>query len=194
MAKPPEAKLKPINLGPIERATDRPWTQWLEFMESIGARDLNHTQIAQKVLAELETFDPPLDNPAWWSQGITVAYEQHSGRRLPGQQADGTFQMSVSKTTKLDLQEAMDRWVEFAASDPEVVAMTASEPRVSGTDKRKTWRAKASNVGNLMFTSELRPTGKTAVLAQQMKLPSQEENEQAKVFWAAVMERFVEAD
>ena len=101
---------KAISLEPIERTTKRPWPEWLAFMDRIGAEHLDHTQIAQHVHEELERMAPGLDNPGWWAQGITVAYEQHSGRRLPGQQADGTFQMSVSKTTGLGVKEAMDRW------------------------------------------------------------------------------------
>ena len=184
-------RLRPTNIEPIEKATNRTWTQWMAYMESIGAKDLNHTQIAQRVVTELEGLEPAVDNPAWWAQGITVAYEQQSGRRLPGQLADGTFQMSVSKTVGLGMREAMDRWVSFAASDPDVAELVASEPRTSGTDKRLTWRAKASDGSALMFTSELRPNGKTAVIAQQLKLPTQELNETAKEFWAGTMQRFV---
>lgn len=184
-------QLKPMNIEPIEKATNRGWSEWMAFMESIGARDLNHTEIAQHVVKELEGMKPVVENPGWWAQGITVAYEQQSGRRLPGQQADGTFQMSVSKTVDLGMREAMEKWQDFAASDREVTKLLGSEPRTSGTEKRLTWRGKATDGSALMFTSEPRPNGKTAVIAQQMKLPTQERNEAAKEFWAEVMERFV---
>lgn len=160
-------------------------------MDAIGASDLDHAQIARHVTKELESLEPKIENPGWWAQGITVAYEQQSGRRVPGQQADGTFQMSTSKTVELGMQEAMEAWVRFAASDPDVAALVASEPRTSGTEKRTTWRAKATDGSALTFTSEPRPKGRTAVIAQQSKLPTQERNEAAKTFWAAVMERFV---
>lgn len=186
-------KLKATNIEPIERTTNRPWADWMAFMDSIGAKDLNHTQIAQRVNEELEGFEPPIDNPGWWAQGITVAYEQQSGRRLPGQQADGTFQMSVSKTTDLAVQEALDSWAQFASRDAEVAKLMASEPKIGGSEKRKTWRAKATDGSSLMFTSETRPNGKTAVIAQQMKLPSQEKNEAAKEFWGKVIGRFIES-
>ena len=186
-------QLKPTKVETIEKATNRRWSQWMAYMESIGAKDLNHTQIAQRVVTELEGLEPGVDNPAWWAQGITVAYEQQSGRRQPGQQADGTFQMSVSKTVDLGMQEAMDSWISFAASDAEVAEMVASEPRTSGSDNRKTWRAKATDGSALMFTSEPRPNGKTAVIAQQLKLPTRELNEAAKGFWTGVMKRFTGA-
>lgn len=186
--------LKGISIEPIERTTKRSLAQWVEFMDRIGAAELDHAQIAHKVNEELERMEPGIDNPGWWAQGITVAYEQHSGRRLPGQQADGTFQMSVSRTTSLGIKEALDRWVAFAAADAKIGKVVATPPKTSGTDKRLTWRAKAVGGSLLMFTSEVRPNGKTALIAQQSKLPSHEANLAAKKFWAAVLERFVEED
>ena len=58
------------------------------------------------MLAEL---DGRVDNPAWWAQSVTVAYEQDSGRRFPGQRPKGTFQTSVSKSTQLGMAELMDK-------------------------------------------------------------------------------------
>lgn len=181
-----------VSIEPIERTTRRSWTEWMEFMDRIGAADLDHALIAQKVNEELARMRPPIDNPGWWAQGITVAYEQRSGRRLPGQQPDGTFQMSVSRTSNTDMQEALEKWVAFAAADPEVSKAIATQPKTSGTDKRHTWRSKAVDGSSLMFTSEVRPSGKTALIMQQLKLPSHEANMAAKEFWAGVLDRFVE--
>ena len=102
--------------------------------------------------------------------------------------------MSVSRTTSLGIKEALDRWVAFAAADAKIGKVVATPPKTSGTDKRLTWRAKAVGGSLLMFTSEVRPNGKTALIAQQSMLPSHEANLAAKKFWAAVLERFVEED
>ncbi|MFC5929611.1 hypothetical protein D6T64_17420 [Cryobacterium melibiosiphilum] len=45
---------------------------------------------------------------AWWCQGITVGYEQARGLRRPGQRADGTFEVSASKTFALEQTQALD--------------------------------------------------------------------------------------
>lgn len=100
--------------------------------------------------------------------------------------------MSVSKTTSLGIKEALDRWVAFAAADAKVGKVVATQSKTSGTDKRHTWRARAVDGSSLMFTSEVKPNGKTALIAQQSKLPSLEANLAAKESWAAVLERFVE--
>lgn len=180
--------LKSIAIEPIERATNRSWAEWLAFLARIGAGDLDHRQIAKLVEVELGSS---VDNPAWWAQGITVAYEQHSGRRLPGQQADGTFQVSVSRTTERGVDEAFAAWQAFAAVDPTVQEVVTGAARVGGSAKRLTWRASASRGSAVMFTSELRPNGKTAVLINESRLTSPEESVAAKERWAAVLARFV---
>lgn len=117
----------------IERATNRSWDDWLAFMERIDAKNLDHHAIATQLLIEL---DGMVDNIGWWAQATAVAYEHFIGRRIPGQQPDGTFRMSVSKSTSLSMPDLMDAWAGFATHDPDPLALISAAPRVSGTDKR----------------------------------------------------------
>jgi hypothetical protein len=55
-----------------------------------------HTRL--KVYRELEGT---IEQLGWWTQAVTMAYEQYIGRPVPGQRPDGTFQKSVSKSTSL---------------------------------------------------------------------------------------------
>ncbi|AGZ41725.1 hypothetical protein [Actinoplanes friuliensis] len=175
-------------IKPVERATDRTWDEWLTFMDGIDARNLDHQAIALKVYEELQGKVDPL---GWWTQAVTVAYEQHIGRRIPGQRPDGTFQTSVSKATKLGMQDLMDRWVTFAATDPDVQKVIATDPRVSGTDRRITWRVKAADDSFITITSEPKPTGTATIVAGQQGLQTPELNLEAKQFWAATLTRFL---
>jgi hypothetical protein len=158
-------------------------------MDGIDARNLDHHAIATHVLGEL---DGVIESPAWWAQSVTVAYEQHIGRRLPGQQPDGTFQTSVSKSTSLSMAALMDKWVEFAAQDDEVRALSADEVRVSGTDKRITWRTKAPDGSAIRITSEPRPNGTASIIALQMGLDTHERNLEAKAQWTSILQRFLQ--
>jgi hypothetical protein len=92
-------------IKPVERATNRSWDAWLQFMDAIDARNLDHQQIALKVYEELDGTIEPL---GWWTQAVTVAYEQYIGRRIPGQRPDGTFQTTVSRSTTLGMEELME--------------------------------------------------------------------------------------
>lgn len=172
-----------------ERATNRTWDEWLQFMDSIDAKNLSHHEIATKVL---ETLDGKVDSPAWWAQSVTVAYEQQIGRRIPGQRPDGTFQTSVSKSTRLAMQELMDKWVNFAANDEAVLALIAGTPRVSGTDRRITWRTKAHDGSDIRITSEPRKDGTASIIAVQMGLQTEELNNEAKANWSAILQRFLD--
>ena len=173
--------------GAVERATGRPWEQWLAFMDAIGAGDLGHQQIAVQVEQELAGA---VEHPAWWAQSVTVAYEQHIGRRLPGQRADGTFATSVSRATTLGMGELLEAWTRFAAQDEAVRSIVVGHPRTSGTDRRATWRAKAADGSSVVVTSE--PRGATASLvATHSGLATPEANDEARQRWASVVERFV---
>ncbi len=173
----------------VERATNRTWNAWLQFMDGIGAKNLSHHEIATKVLEEL---DGKVDNLGWWAQAVSVAYEQYVGRRIPGQRPDGTFQTSVSKSTKLGTKALMDKWRNFAAGDKDVLAVIAGEVRVSGTDKRITWRTKARDGSDIRVTSEPKKDGTASIIAVQMGLQTEERNNEAKSKWSAILERFLE--
>ena len=174
----------------VERATNRTWDEWLQFMNGIGAKNLSHHEIATKVLEEL---DGKVDNLGWWAQSVTVAYEQYTGHRIPGQRPDGTFQTSVSKVTKLGMQALMDKWVDFAAGDQDVLDVIAGDVRVSGTDKRITWRTKAHDGSDIRITSEPKKDGTASIIATQMGLQTNELNLEAKSNWSSIFQRFLES-
>jgi hypothetical protein len=176
-------------IKPIERATKRTWEEWLQFMDGIGAQKLDHHQIATRVL---EALDGKIDNPAWWAQAVTVAYEQDSGRRIPGQRPDGTFQTSASKSTTLGMEELMEKWAAFATDDQEVRELISGEVRVSGTEKRITWRARAKDGSAVVVISEPKARGTASIVAQQMGLQTHELNLEAKATWQGILGRFLE--
>ncbi len=175
-------------IKPVERATRRTWDEWLRFMEAIDATSLDHQQIALKVYEELEGTVEPL---GWWTQAVTVAYEQYIGRRIPGQRPDGTFQTSVSRATPLGMAELMQQWTDFAARDASVQGLVAGDVRVSGTDRRITWRTKARDGSSVVVTSEPKKNGTASVVATQLGLATPEANDEARQLWADVVERFL---
>ena len=177
-------------IKPVERATRRTWDEWLRFLDGIGAEALDHRTIAAKVCAEL---DGTIDQPGWWAQAVTVAYEQHIGRRLPGQRSDGTFQLSVSRSTTFGVAELMDRWVAFAAGDAAVQQLVvAGGARVSSTERRATWRTKAQDGSSVIVTGEPKKDGTASLVATQAGLRTAGLNEAARETWASVVARFLE--
>lgn len=174
-------------IKPIEKTTKRSWDEWLKFMDKIGAKDLTHKEIAVKVYYELEN---KIENWGWWTQSITTAYEQYIGRRIPGQRPDGTFQTSVSKSTKFDMKELMSKWKEFAATDKEILKLIKDPPKVGGTENRLSWRAKAKDGTTINILSEPKSNGTAALVVQHIGLESVELNDKAKKMWVTILERF----
>jgi len=93
---------KGVNIATIEKNTGKTWDEWLEFLEGIDAKNLTHKEIAQRI--------HDAGTPGWWTQAVTVAYEQHIGRRAPGQDNDGTFTITASKTLDGTMDEALATW------------------------------------------------------------------------------------
>ncbi|MBB3083094.1 hypothetical protein [Geodermatophilus sabuli] len=176
-------------IGPVERATGRTWADWMRFMDGIGARDLDHKAIALRVYEELEGT---VEQPGWWAQSVTVAYEQHIGRRIPGQRSDGTFQTSVSRSTSFGMQELMDRWQEFATGDEAVQGIVDGDLRVSGTERRITWRTKAADGSSVVVTSEPKKNGTASLVVTQVGLQTLESNDEARERWASIVSRFLD--
>ena len=172
----------------IERATGRTWPEWLAWFDSIHARDLDHHTIATHLLTEL---DGMVDNLGWWAQATAVAFEHHIGRRIPGQQPDGTFRLSVSKSTRLGMPELMTRWSEFAARDAIVLSLLAAAPRVSGTDQRITWRVKGVQETAITVISEPKSSGTASLVVQHGGLASPEASSEMRASWVAAVDRFL---
>jgi hypothetical protein len=76
----------------VHEATGRHWDDWFEWLHEHGADDLEHPAIVDllDVAGELPS--------SWWRQTVTTSFEQHIGRRVDGQVADGTFEVGVRRT------------------------------------------------------------------------------------------------
>jgi len=172
---------KPMNIAAMEKHTGKAWSEWVTLLDAAGGRGMPHNEIAIVV--------NKIVNHGWWAQGIAIAYEQHIGRRKPGQKSDGTYEISVSKTLDIAMNLLMDAWADFSASDKDIQKMIAGSPRISGTDKRMNWRAKLKDGTNIAVTAEPRSNGKSAIIIVQSKLAEESDMEKSKTFWKAKLDK-----
>src|SRR5690554_6590651 len=112
---------RPTSSEAIEKATGKTWDEWLEFFQSIGAQDLSHKEIAQKVHQN--------GTPGWWAQNVTVAYEQHIGRRKPGQDNKGAFMINVSRTIEASTDQAQKAWLKLVKDKKALAGVTISHAK-----------------------------------------------------------------
>ena len=90
----------------VER-TGSSWDEWFALLDERDSTSRTHTEIARWLREEIGVG-------SWWSQTITGAYEQERGLRVPGQQADGSFAASASKTIAVSAERATEAFTDEA--------------------------------------------------------------------------------
>jgi uncharacterized protein YndB with AHSA1/START domain len=88
----------------VQAKTGKTWAQWFALLDKAGAKKLSHKEIAAYVHDKMQC-------PPWWSQMVTVAYEQARGRRKKYEAPDG-YQTSASKTLHAAAKAIFQAWVD----------------------------------------------------------------------------------
>lgn len=79
----------------VKAKTRKTWKEWFSVLDRAGAKKMTHQEIANYLHTEHAV-------PPWWTQMVTVTYEQQSGLREKHQRPDG-YQISVSRTINVPL-------------------------------------------------------------------------------------------
>lgn len=172
---------KPQDTAAIAQITQKPWDEWVKWLDARGARELGHGDIAKLIQEELSG---KIDSAGWWSQGITVAYEQHIGRRVPGQRSDGTFEVSVSKTISGNLEDTFATRVEQLNAQDSFDGEVVSNVRTSITPVRSYWRCNFADGTKLTWSFEPKGTDRVFMVVQHTAIKSAEQSQRWEQFWA----------
>jgi len=171
--KTPARKTAGIGDAAVRKATGRSWDEWFAILDKAGARKMPHRDIA--------TLLHKLDCGDWWSQMVTVGYEQARGLRVKHQTATG-YSVSRSKTIAAPagkifgawkIKKQRDKWLDDAALT--IRKATANK------SLRITWDKDATNVDVMLYPKD---KGKTQVAVQHNKLPSAKDAARMKTYWA----------
>lgn len=177
---------KAVNISSLEKGTGITWTEWLNYLEGIGAKNLPHKYIALQVQNKLRAS---LDNPGWWAQSVTVAYEQHIGRRKPGQRNDGTYEASVSKTVNTSLDDIFQKWLNKSANQKEFAGIAIAAPATTtSTDKRRHWSVNLTDGSRINADTDNYAAGKTRIAVTHARLGSQADVGRWRAYWRDVLE------
>jgi hypothetical protein len=152
----------------LEKATGRPWGGWFELLDEAGATGWKHPAIAAWLHDEHGV-------PAWWCQMVAVGFEQARGMRQPGQRADGTFDVSASKSLPLDQQAALDAVITAVSA-----ALGTPPHRQSRNVKFITARWELGEREFLLATASPASGGKTSVSLTHQRMPLAERVAPAK--------------
>lgn len=162
----------------LKKATGRGWDEWCRLLDAEGAAKLPHAAIARLV-------DEKFDGGSWWSQTVTVGYEQLRGLRVLHQKTGG-FEVSRSRTLAAPVARVYRAW-HSAASRKQWLADPAIEFSTAHANKalRFAWvdgktRAEASFVDK---------GDRTAVTVTHRKLKDARAAEKMKKYWGEQLDR-----
>ena len=162
----------------VMKATGRAWDEWLKVLDRAGARRMPHKDIADMLFRKF-------DVPGWWSQMLTVGYEQARGLRLPGQKTDG-FSASASKTVAVPLDQLYTAWIEPQRSRWLPAAPLEVKRSTDGKSIRMTWTLGGSSV-EVGFADK--GGGKSMVAVEHSRLPDAAAMELQKAYWSEALGR-----
>lgn len=97
-AKQQDFKWGGIGSDAVKKATGRGWEEWGKALDKVKADKLSHKEIAALVADKFGVAP-------WWSQMVTVGYEQARGLREK-HQVKGGWSASVSRTLPVDIKQA----------------------------------------------------------------------------------------
>ncbi|NLT27071.1 MAG: hypothetical protein GXX90_10600 [Microbacteriaceae bacterium] len=181
----------PANVKALETGSGIAWDDWVEWLDSIGAAELDHAEMAKRVLARIvETGRSK--SPEWWAQGVTVAYEQRIGRRQPGQRCDGSFSATASKTVAGDMDAVLARWsAEYDAVVELAGVPVEREPATSETEKWRYWRCGLADGSKVTVNIQTKPAGdRSSVAVNHDDLASPDDVDATRAYWRHELARF----
>ncbi len=171
---------KPMNIAAIEKALGEPWARTRARLEAAGGAAASHKELAAALYPQ---FEGAVNNHGWWVQSAVVAYEQEIGRRIPGQRADGTFDVAVSRTLDLERTEAIKRFAAIV-EDPVLHGVPIDgDPRMTETPKRSYWRADLSTGVKVEAAAEAKSEGRSVLTVTATKLISPESVEEWREYF-----------
>lgn len=163
----------PISEEAVQRRTGRGWEQWLDLLDEWGSSERSHAAIANWLI-EQHGVDP------WSAQAVAVGYERAHGRAV-GERFEG-FEISASKTVAVPVDRLFDAFVDASVRerwlrDVELRERTSKRPKTARFD----W---GDGLTRIHATFSARGASRSAVSLQHVRLPSAEEAERMKAFWA----------
>jgi hypothetical protein len=174
-----EAKYNNVGDAAVQSATGKGWMAWFAILDGAGASSWPHPKIAAYLHDEQGVAD-------WWSQTVTVGYEQARGLRAKHEKTDG-FTANGSRTLNVPVDVLYAAWAEPARRaqwlpDAPIVVNKATP----GKSLRLLWAEDDTRVDVNLYAKGAQ---KSQVAIQHSKLPDAATAEAMKAYWRAALDR-----
>ena len=172
-------RLAGVGTEAVLKATGRAWEDWIKVLDRAGAKAMAHKEIALMLSRKFSV-------PDWWSQMVTVGYEQARGMRKVNQKADG-FSATASRTVAIPIDKLFAAWSE-PRSRSRWLPDAPLEVRRStdGKSMRMTWTAGGSSVVVGFYS---KGAGRSVVQLEHGKLADAKAATTQKAYWGSALDR-----
>jgi hypothetical protein len=167
-----------ISSEAVKAKTGKSWDDWLKTLDKEGAKKLSHKEIAALVHSRYNVG-------GWWSQMITVGYEQARGLREVHQKTDG-FSANVSRTFNAPLETLYESWSDAKKRKRWIGDGTMT---VRKATENKSIRITWSDGTNLDVNFYPKGDAKSQVSLECSKLPDAASVQSRKAWWSDALAR-----
>lgn len=166
----------------VEARTGKNWNRWFKHLDAAGAKKMSHQEIVSH-LSEKHGVRP------WWTQMVTVTYEQARGLREKHEKPEG-YEISVSRTIDAPVGKAFKAWTDEKLRQKWLPSNLTIRKATANKSLRITWEDGKTSVA-VAFVSKGKD--KTQVVAQHSKLADAKSAARMKKFWAKALDALKEA-
>lgn len=159
----------------VGKATGKTWPQWLKVLDAAGCRKMSHKEI----VAVIDRKYP--QTGGWWTQMVTVGYEQARGLRAKHEKPGG-FEIGASKTINVPVGKAFAAWTDARTRAKWLIEPIEIRKATKDKSVRITWSDGTTHVEANFYA---KGPAKCQVAVQHGKLKNARDAEAKKKFWAA---------
>lgn len=164
---------KKISDDAVKRSTGKIWKQWFSVLDKAGAKKMEHKAIAK-------LLNTKYGLSGWWSQMVTVQYEQDIKGRKKHETKSG-FQVSRTITLPYAATKIFN-----AVNSPlnRIVWLTDPAITITKSTRNKSIRAKwVDRKTNIEIQFYAKDANKTQLVIQHNKLSSAKDAANMKIYW-----------
>ena len=173
----------------VKAKTGCTWERWVRALDRDGAAELAHRDIAKLVHEKYGIG-------SWWTQTVAVGYERIKGLRGHGQQRDGSFGASKSRTFNVPVEALFEAWADADRrkrwlDGATVKVRTATAPKSMRLD----WRDADGTLDGLVAVGFFsKGKDKSSVALEHTKLPSRDAVNRLKAYWSERLDALEKAE
>jgi hypothetical protein len=158
----------------LKEKTGCTWDRWVHALDRLGAEQMSHREIAALAHEKYKT-------DSWWSQTVAVGYERIKGLRARGQQRNGTYQISKSRTFNVPVATLFDAWADAGVRRRWLKDIPA---KVRKATAPKSMRLGWPDGGIVAVGFVAKGKAKSSVAIEHTKLPDRASGERLKQEWS----------